>query len=58
MSQHLKCGDVVPGCEATFESDTEDGLLQQVAKHAADDHGMTEIDDATLAQVKSKITES
>lgn len=56
MSHQLKCGDVVPGCAATFESDSEDELLKQVADHAAADHGMTDIDDATLAQVKSKIT--
>ena len=56
MSHHLSCGDVVPGCQATFESETEDDLVQQVAQHAAADHGMTDIDDATLAQVKSKIT--
>lgn len=48
----------MPGCDATFESDTEDGLLEQAAQHAADDHGMTEIDEATLAQIKSKVTTS
>ncbi len=48
----------MPGCDAKFESDTEDGLLQQVGEHAAADHGMTEIDDATLAEIKSKVTTS
>ncbi len=49
---------MVAGCQATFESETEDDLLRQVSQHAAADHGMTDIDDATLAQVKSKITTS
>lgn len=58
VNHQLKCGDVVPGCDAKFESDTEDGLLQQVGEHAAADHGMTEIDDATLNEIKSKVTTS
>lgn len=55
MSQVLQCGDVIPGCAAVFEADTEEGLLAQVGEHAKNDHDIAEIDDATLAVVKSKI---
>lgn len=55
MTQTLQCGDVIPGCAAVFHDPTEEGLLGQVAKHAEDDHGISEIDDATLAAVKGAI---
>lgn len=58
MSVNLSCGDVIPGCAAVFEADSEDELLGQVASHAADDHGITEIDADTLAKVKSVIRPS
>lgn len=58
MTHSLRCGDVIPGCAAVFEGDTEDDLLGQVAAHAAEDHGMTEVDDATLAQVQAAIRTS
>ena len=32
----LSCGDVMPGCAATFEADSEDDLLAQVGPHAAE----------------------
>ncbi|MBS43264.1 MAG: hypothetical protein CMH83_08915 [Nocardioides sp.] len=57
MKYHLACGDVMPGCAATFTSDSQDTLLGEVARHAAADHGLTEITpevrDAVLAQVTS-----
>ncbi len=55
MTHSLSCGDVVPGCATVLEGDSEDELLGKVTAHAKDDHGLTEIDDATLAQVKGAI---
>lgn len=55
MTHSLSCGDVVPGCATVLEADNEDELLGKVTTHARDDHGLTEIDDATLAQVKGAI---
>lgn len=55
MTFKLACGDVMPGCSARFESESEDGLLGEVAQHAAADHGLTEITPETLEAVKSKI---
>ena len=37
------CGDVMPGCSASFSAETEGGILAQVAGHAAADHGVTDI---------------
>jgi predicted small metal-binding protein len=49
------CGAVVPGCTATFSAADDQGILEQVAAHARDDHGMTEIPDELVGQVCSHI---
>ena len=38
MSVTIRCGDVVPGCSAEFRDASEDGVLGQVAHHAAEAH--------------------
>ena len=43
MGYSLACGDVMPGCAATFTADDRDALMQEVAAHAEADHGITEI---------------
>lgn len=55
MTHKLQCGDVIPGCAMVLEADGEEALLGKVADHARDDHGLEEIDDATLAAVRSNI---
>lgn len=49
--KHFACGDVVPGCDATFQAPTQQGILEQVAAHARRDHGLTEISDDLASQV-------
>jgi predicted small metal-binding protein len=49
------CGDVVPGCDATFVCDTEDDVLAAVARHATADHGMTEVPAELVEQVRGHI---
>jgi predicted small metal-binding protein len=53
--KRFACGDVVPGCDATFVCDTEDDVLFQVAQHAAAVHGMAEVPDSVVAQVRERI---
>lgn len=53
--KQFACGDVVPGCDARWVCSTEEELLQQVAEHAAADHGITEIPDELVVQVRSHI---
>ncbi len=55
MTFKLACGDVMPGCAAHFETDTQDELMQQVAAHAADAHGITEITPDVAQAVEGKI---
>jgi len=49
------CGDVVPGCEASWVCDTEDDVLAHVAAHAAADHGLVEVSDDLVAAVRAHI---
>lgn len=51
------CGDVVPGCKATFRAETEQELFPQVAEHARTDHGLTELPPALIEQVRAAIRE-
>lgn len=52
--KHFACGDLVPGCDATF-SGSESQILGQVAEHARVDHGMTSISDELIAGVRAHL---
>jgi predicted small metal-binding protein len=52
--KHFRCGDVIPGCTATF-SGSEQDILEQVTRHARDDHGMSDIPAGLADQVRSKL---
>jgi predicted small metal-binding protein len=49
------CGAVVPGCTASFTAETEEGILEQVAQHARDEHGMTDVPEDVVRQVRANI---
>lgn len=49
------CGDVVPGCKALFQGTTEEQILDAVAEHAHRDHGLTQIPEALITQIRSLI---
>lgn len=49
------CGAVVPGCTATFAGETDEEILEQVARHARDDHDMPEVPDDVVARVLATI---
>jgi predicted small metal-binding protein len=49
------CGAVVPGCTATFTAETEEGILEQVARHAREDHGLAEVPEELVRQVRANL---
>ena len=55
VSKRIVCGAIVPGCEWTATAPTEAALLQKVAAHAAEAHGVKEVTPDLLAQVKAAI---
>jgi predicted small metal-binding protein len=50
------CGDVVPGCSARFSAADDDGILAQVAGHAAHDHGIHDVTPELVQAVRDRIT--
>ncbi len=55
--KHIACGDVVPGCSFTADAPTEAELLQKVAAHAKEAHGIDEVTPDLVEKVRSKITD-
>lgn len=51
----FSCGDVMPGCGRTFAARGEDELLDLVALHAAQDHGIVTLPPAIAQQMRSLI---
>jgi predicted small metal-binding protein len=49
------CGAVVAGCTASFAAETEEEILEQVARHAREDHDMPEVPDELVRQVLANL---
>lgn len=54
----FECGTVVEGCDGVVTGETEDDVLRAAGDHAASAHGMTELPDEVVAQVRAGITEA
>lgn len=57
MSWQLHCGDVVPGCDGVVRAQTREQVMSQAAVHAAEVHGMTEIDAETERALTAALRE-
>ena len=55
MEKVLHCGDLMAGCAHVVRGKTEEDVLRQAAKHAAEVHNIKEITPDLAAKVKSKI---
>lgn len=53
--KHFSCGAVVPNCRARFEGASEAEVLAKIARHASEEHGMTNIPDDMLQTVRRHI---
>jgi predicted small metal-binding protein len=51
----FRCGDVVVGCTATFQGE-ESAILAAVARHAREDHGLSEVPERVVQQVRGAMT--
>ena len=40
--KRFACGDIIPGCNATFTAPDDAGILAQTRRHAVEGHGMAE----------------
>jgi predicted small metal-binding protein len=55
--KQFKCGELVPGCEWHIEGETEREILEGVAVHAREAHGMDEVPDEVADTVRASIME-
>ncbi len=55
--KEFACGELVPGCDARFQSESEDRLFQQITAHARDEHGMDEVPPEVVDQIRARIQE-
>lgn len=53
--KQFACGDVVPGCDATFAASGDDQILAEVAAHASEVHGLDTVPPELVEQVRGKI---
>lgn len=52
----FRCGDVIPGCDEVMTG-TEQEILEQVARHAQEVHGLDAVPDSLVPVIVQKITE-
>lgn len=55
MKFKLSCGDAMPGCSARFEEDSRDAILEKVAVHAREAHGVTDVTPEMLQAIGANI---
>lgn len=55
MTLELRCGDVVTGCEGVVNGGTQAEVLHRAAAHAAEAHGLTDLDADTEAALVAAI---
>ena len=55
MAKVLRCKDMGIQCDFEARAETEEEILKQAAKHAAEVHNMTEIPEEKMAQAKALI---
>ena len=56
--KEFRCGEIVPGCDTRFEAASEEEILEQVAVHAREEHGMDEVPPDVADNVRARITEA
>ena len=55
--KEFKCGELVPGCTARFQGESDDEILERVAVHARDEHGMDEVPPEVVDKIVASISE-
>ena len=55
MKFKLSCGDAMPGCSARFEEDSRELILEKVAVHAREAHGVADVTSEMLDAIGANI---
>lgn len=54
--RQFACGTVVDGCNGVVTGETDDEVLAAAAQHASEAHGMSEVPDEVVEQIRAGIT--
>ena len=52
------CGQVVPGCDGVVTGADENEVMAAAAEHAASAHGMSEVPDEVVAEIRAGICDA
>lgn len=55
--KEFRCGELVPGCGAAFAAESEGEILEHVAVHAREEHGMDEVPPEVVDKILASISE-
>jgi predicted small metal-binding protein len=55
--KEFRCGKLVPGCKAAFHGESEAEVLERIAAHARDEHGMDEVPLEVVDQIRAAISD-
>jgi predicted small metal-binding protein len=55
--REFRCGELVPGCAAVIEGESDDEVLARVETHARDAHGMPEVPPDVVDTIHASIVE-
>lgn len=58
MAKELRCADVGMDCDFVTRAETQDELMEKVARHAEEAHGITEITPELQQKVESVIRDA
>lgn len=54
--KQFACGTVVDGCDGVVTGETDDDVLAAAARHAAEAHGLTDVPEELVDQIRAGIT--
>ena len=57
MAKELKCGDLMPGCNAVVEGKDEAEVMAKTAEHAKSAHGLQQVPPELASKVRAAIKE-
>jgi len=55
--KQFRCGDVVRGCEWVARGENEEELFEEIHLHARDTHGMDEVPQEVVDEIRDNIKE-
>ncbi len=58
MTKSISCSDAGKDCSWSASAETEEELMEQVTEHVLADHKEIELNDESIASIKSLIKES